>query len=414
MHTWLQNTRLRTPRKFWVVLPLIITAFLVLLFWLWGGGTPGPSLPEQGLNLQLPVPDLSGKPSLDHLVKLRLYALASGDSLPSRKISPDKPHTPAEEISTAFPSVADDPPGADLSASSAKQPGAPAALSSLEAQLKTLQRHLGEKAAHLPPAGRKAPLPWEDVPPDWTAGPPSWAEPSGATSDAPDAELRQLNGMLDKILKIQHPESVQTPARPEETPAQASLSVFPDAAEISLLEPRPSDSPQDEGAGHTFYTVGTRPKNATAIQAAVYGTQTLVSGATVQIRLLEDLQAPGVRLRKNHLLFGTATLQGDRLQIRIERVVEKDRLIPLHLVAYDLDGIAGLHIPGALSRKSARELAETGTSSLGQLELYPSVGSRVAEAGLRAAQGWIRRKARRVTITLRDGYRMLLSGTTPH
>lgn len=407
MNTLLSITR-PGSRKSLAVLPLIVLPFLTVVFWLLGGGQPRTRSPEagadHGLNLRLPPPDLSGQVPLEALTKLRIYQRAARDSLRRKETR--------QGTSFFWP---DDTPGTAF-AGRGPDTGAPAsaALHALSIQLRTLHAHLGEQARPRGPAERGGLLDLEPVgdrpqasgePPPWTGGP-----------DTADAEWQQLNGLLDKILEIQHPESVSAPASRREVgslsrPVPLSGAVAP----VTLLGPAVPDSTPRQGRKNGFFTLSGAGESeaAGAIEAAVYGTQTLVNGATVRLRLLQDVGIQGDRIAKNHLLFGTATLQGDRLHIHIDRVVDGAHLMAVHLIAYDLDGIPGLHIAGTLTRRSARNLAVNGSASLGQLTLDPSVGSRVAQAGIRAARGWIQRQARTERVTLRDGYRMWLSSTTP-
>jgi conjugative transposon TraM protein len=420
MNTWLPHTRLQGSHKFWVVLPLIILPFLTLLFWLLGGGQNKTTSKGsgKGLNLQLPSPDLSEKPSLEGLTKLRLYALAAQDSVHRRKMRRKDSYAISDYIETAFPGLAADRANTGMPSGAMPVEGPPetqTALRDLQVQLQALHQTIGQQAA-IPTTTSENSL-REPSAPSLLMVPPQTGpvQPADALGDTADAELRQLNGMLDKILDIQHRENPYAPASEQNDLPHASYLVSGDAPPVSLLKtPLSGGSLQAEGRENGFYTLGLTEKASTAIEATVYGTQTLVSGTTVRLRLLQDIRVQGNLIGKNHLLFGIATLRGDRLQIRIDRVVAGNQLIPLQLIAYDLDGIPGLHIPGTLTAKSARDLATNGASSLGGLAFNPSVGSRIAQAGIHAAQGWIRRKARRVTITLRDGYRMLLSPANPH
>lgn len=418
MNTWLPHTRLQ-GHKFWVVLPLIILPFLSLLFWLLGGGQHHTASKGsgEGLNLQLPTPDLSEKP-LDGLTKLRLYALAAQDSAHRRKMRRKDSYAISDYIETAFPGLPADRANTGMPSRAMPVEGPPetqAALRDLQVQLQALHQRIGQQAA-LPSTTSESSLRDPSAPSLFMVPPQAGpAQPADALGDTADAELRQLNNMLDKILEIQHPEKTYAPGGDQKEPPHAHYQISDYRPPVSLLKtPLPRDSFQAEGGENGFYTLGLAEKASTAVEATVYGTQTLVSGATVRLRLLQDIRVQGNLIGKNHLLFGIATLRGDRLQIRIDRVVEGHQLIPFQLIAYDLDGIPGLHIPGTLTGKSARDLATNGASSLGGLALDPSVGSRIAQAGIQAAQGWIRRKARRVTITLRDGYRMLLSRANPH
>jgi len=75
---------------------------------------------------------------------------------------------------------------------------------------------------------------------------------------------------------------------------------------------------------------------------------------------------------------------------------------------YDMDGLAGIHIPDALSRQAAKQSAEQSIGGLNLSTYDPSIGGQVTNAGIQAARSFFSRKVRAVRVTVPEGYRVLL------
>ncbi|MEI9808556.1 MAG: conjugative transposon protein TraM [Bacteroidota bacterium] len=70
--------------------------------------------------------------------------------------------------------------------------------------------------------------------------------------------------------------------------------------------------------------------------------------------MLADIYVGGILISKNNFVFGIATLADERLVITIETVRYRNNLLPVKLSVYDMDGLAGIHIPGSISRDVAK------------------------------------------------------------
>ncbi|ULT38712.1 conjugative transposon protein TraM [Niabella defluvii] len=89
--------------------------------------------------------------------------------------------------------------------------------------------------------------------------------------------------------------------------------------------------------------------------AFVHETQTLVSGATIKMRLAEPIFINGVMIPKGNYVFGTCQLEGERMQIEVKGIRYKNALFPVSLAVYDMDGITGIRIPGAIGRDATKQ-----------------------------------------------------------
>jgi len=167
----------------------------------------------------------------------------------------------------------------------------------------------------------------------------------------------------------------------------------------------------------SFITGGNESKQEgrNTVWACVNSTQTLVNGQNVKLRLLEPVQAGGMKLPVNSLITGIAQIQGERLQIFINSLENNGNIIPVQLTAYDVDGQQGLFIPGSVETTALKEI----TASMGRdagtsisITQGTTAGQQLAaDVGRSLIQGtsqYISKKLRTTKVTLKTGYRLLL------
>lgn len=203
---------------------------------------------------------------------------------------------------------------------------------------------------------------------------PGPQEPADTTGDA---RVGQLNAMLDKVIRIQHPEEARQKA----------------IAGMVTDELLPADS------------------SANTISAVVASDQTVVSGATVALRITDSIKVNGRVWPAGQLIYGTVAITDDRMLVHVSSLREDRSLFVVDLQVYDLDGIAGIHIPGVLSRDVAKQSADQGVSSLNVLEADPSIGAQAASAGIQTVKSFVGRKVKQIRVSVRAGYLVLLRET---
>ena len=145
-----------------------------------------------------------------------------------------------------------------------------------------------------------------------------------------------------------------------------------------------------------------------ALPAVVHETQTLTSGSIVKIRLTGDISLNGVPVPRNTFVFGTASLKGERLEIKIEAVRYQNSILPVELQVYDLDGIKGICIPGNIDRDVAKASADRSMQSIGLSGVSDSWGAQAAGMGVEAAKSLLSKKVKLVKVAVKAGYRVLL------
>ena len=90
--------------------------------------------------------------------------------------------------------------------------------------------------------------------------------------------------------------------------------------------------------------------------------QKLVDGQRVTVRLREDYVADGVFVPANTHLAAVCKVS-DRLELSVRSVEMNGRIIPLQLVAYDIDGMVGIYCPETSSSRNSRRASSDAISA---------------------------------------------------
>jgi conjugative transposon TraM protein len=210
-------------------------------------------------------------------------------------------------------------------------------------------------------------------------------------------------------LYIQHPERVQEKLK--QTSEAARGQVFAVSSKKDNSVTHLDTHHLRNGAVNGFYSlIGTTAieDSQNAIQAVIHETQTIVNGSTVKLRLLNDVFINDVHIPKDNFLYGIASLRGERLSIKINSVRYNNSLFPVELSVYDMDGLNGIYIPGAITRDVAKQSADRSMQTIGLASLDPSWQAQAAGAGIEAAKTLVSRKVKLVKVTVKAGYQVLL------
>jgi conjugative transposon TraM protein len=164
-----------------------------------------------------------------------------------------------------------------------------------------------------------------------------------------------------------------------------------------------------------FYTaVGkSTSQGRNTIAACVHGDQTVTDGQTVRLRILEPMNVKGTILPRNAIVTGSASVQGERLNIAISSLEYQGTITPVDLSVFDNDGQAGIFIPNSMEVGAIKEVAANAGSSLGSsINISTDAGAQLAsELGKGLIQGtsqYIAKKMRTVRVYLKSGYRIML------
>ena len=190
---------------------------------------------------------------------------------------------------------------------------------------------------------------------------------------------------------------------------------------VSALAQPVSDSVMiarlSQSVGGGFHTaVGEAPQQTArnTIKACVHGDQTIISGQSVRLRLLEAMRVGKYVLPRNTLITGEGSIKGERLDIEILQVEHNGTIIPVELTAHDNDGQAGIFIPGSMEASAAKEMAANLGQNLGtsiSITNQSAGDQLLSEVGRGAIQGvsqYISKKMREEKVHLKSGYTLML------
>jgi conjugative transposon TraM protein len=111
---------------------------------------------------------------------------------------------------------------------------------------------------------------------------------------------------------------------------------------------------------------------------------------------------------KDNFVFGTAFLNGERLEIEINSIRNGKALFPVRLEVYDMDGLPGIYIPGAITRDAGKQSAENSLGLMDVSSIDPSLKARAAATGITAAKSLLSKRLKQVKVTVKAGYKVLL------
>ena len=90
--------------------------------------------------------------------------------------------------------------------------------------------------------------------------------------------------------------------------------------------------------------------------------QKVIDGQRVTVRLLEDYSVDGVFVPANTHLAAVCKVS-DRLELSVRSVEINGRILPLQLVAYDTDGMAGIYCPETSASRNSRRASSDAISA---------------------------------------------------
>lgn len=111
-----------------------------------------------------------------------------------------------------------------------------------------------------------------------------------------------------------------------------------------------------------FNTV-TVSKSNNFIKAIIDQTITGYAGSRVRIRLLEDIKAGKHLIKKGTYIYALISgFDEQRVKLTVLSVMTDDKILPVKLAIYDLDGMEGLYVPASSFRAFTKEISDIGSS----------------------------------------------------
>lgn len=406
-------------QRFLFMLPVLVLPFLTVLFWTLGGGSAAnaksPEPEKKGINSTIPDAQVKEDGSLD---KLSFYDQASKDSEQQKSPLENDPNFMLQQQqlgsngnnpitsngyglrTTPYGGVGYNDPNEARIYQRLEQLNQ--ALTQPEPPLTTTEQRLGFNGSST--------LDGKDV--DRLE---QLMKQMHEGSGSRDPEMDQINGVLEKIMDIQNPDRVKQQLKEASKLNKENVYAVSAATErqvISLLETKIKSQPEskkDEDNG--FYSLDTEQhseEDQNTVDAVIHETQTIVNGSTVKIRLLNDIYVDGRLIPKDNFVFGTASLNGERLDIAINSIRFKKSLFPVSLSVVDIDGMGGIYIPGAISRDVAKQSTDRAIQDLSFGTMSDNIGVQAAGAGLEAAKSLFSKKVKLIKVTVKAGYKIML------
>lgn len=122
---------------------------------------------------------------------------------------------------------------------------------------------------------------------------------------------------------------------------------------------------KSEGAATLFNTV-TREKEGKFIEAIIdQDIKSGTLGARLRIRLLDDILIGNAIVGKGTYLYALISgYEAQRVKLTISSVMINDRIFPIKLSIYDVDGMEGLYVPASAFREFSKELGGNTTGGM--------------------------------------------------
>lgn len=407
-------------RKMLLILPFLILPFATMLFWVLGGGkgqeSSNSTREKAGFNMLLPNPKLKEDSALD---KMSYYDQASVDSIKLEEqkkkdpnysiISIDKNNLESEKLYDL-----DSSPWNDRKAGLNTAAFKPESEQKMYQKLEALQKAIAEPPKQYNYGQDMREFQYNKPPYGESAEMKNLEQLMAAMSapSEPDPELAQLGGMLENILDIQHPERVQEKIKQNSKLHKGKVfSVSRKAGNENLISLMSSVDAKEKPQSNSFYSLDGETADEevqNAVEAAIHETQSIVNGSIVKIRLASDVFINGVLIPKNSFVFGTASLKGERLEIKISTIKYQNSIFPVELSVFDIDGIKGIYIPGTINRDVAKASADRSMQGIGLTGVSDSWGAQAAGMGVEAAKTLLSKKVKLIKVAVKAGYKVLL------
>lgn len=404
-------------RKSLLLLPLPVALTMTIIFWSLGGGsgTAAPAVIRvPGLNTNLPAAQLGERETWD---KFKLYEIASYDSAKYEEARESDPYFDLISFKTEHNDSTPSGPGKLVSEFKRKD------RLTTDKNEERVNQKIDELVRQI---NRPTPTPSSS-----TAMPDSVSHPTELSADVDrleammeniqserqsNPEMQQISEVLEKILDIQYPERMQQKLPPLVKTSASSEVKLANVSQQTTQKPFGDSTLSLSTPSNGFFGLedglSEQSSAENIIEAVVHSEQELVTGATIKLRLLNDIVIDGHPVARDSFIHGTCSITGERLVIDIASIRSEDFLLKVSLKAYDLDGIEGIYVPGAITRDVAKQSSDNALQSVQLMSMNPSLGAQAAAAGVEAAKGLFSKKAKLIKVTVKAGYQVMLKNAS--
>lgn len=402
-------------RKLLTMAPLLIAPCLTMLFWSLGGGTNANGTPPpdtQGLNTEIPNAQIKDNSSAWD--KYALYEKAKRDSLRKAEAERTDPYFRLRTITEVNRKDSIGSINSSLGKKDFRETDDEVAIDRRIAEINSVINA---------PANSKnsqsisdAPVQPEVENPDPSIDRLEQMMLMMQSEGQADPEMENVESVLDKILDVQHPDRVRQ--RIEQQSFKEQGKVFPVSKHLYEEVVNSFGSPNETDSIHQAisFTNGLLDHDisyeANLIKAALHGDQVLTAGSVVKLALIDEVYINGKKIDRGTFLFGTCTIQNERVIIGVQSILSNGALIPVSLSVHDLDGIEGLYTPGSTVNDATRQGSDQLLQGVQLMSLDPSIGAQAASAGIQTAKTLFTRKNRVVRVHINSGYNVFLNDTS--
>lgn len=221
-------------------------------------------------------------------------------------------------------------------------------------------------------------------------------------------ELEQNNVYRQKIYKRiigydQEKKKAENPTKPK-----------PGSAMDSLVSNQPIYIA--ENGKRTRRQQASMPGSNTLFKACIHGDQTVVTGSTVRMRMLEDAVVCGMKIPANTLFYGVATLGANRLEVVVNNLKVGNTISPVSFVIFDNDAMEGLNLPNNMKAQAAKRMQQGLVQNIDMP--LASIGTMTSEitsavnATTQIAKQILNMKLSQVKVHLKSNYQMYIQEET--
>ncbi|UOQ75167.1 conjugative transposon protein TraM [Hymenobacter cellulosilyticus] len=378
-------------RKMATFLPVVGVPFLAVMFYLGGGGTGTPAQAqntESGFNTNLPKAEQASITSS----KLEAYA-SPVDTLRNRGLVDARVDT-ATSNGLSYAVGVDGRPGPNGSVDRSVAEAQQQLIAAQQAQLNGGATNTTAQPATQPGA----------------LTPEEQMQLMRSEHERELSEARaqaQMAALLTQSSSAGAAAPRAVAATPKKKKPSTRLRAIDDDAVVSRLGsngPRRRRTASFQG----FDTETGASGDANTLPAVIHESQEVVSGSLVKMRLTESAVINGHQLPANTFIYGKCSLAGERLSIVIETLKSGNSVFPAALEVYDVDGLEGLHIPGAITRDAAKQAGAEGLGAADMMTMSAEPAMAAAGVAISAVKGIGQKKIRLVKVRLKAGYNVML------
>ena len=171
-----------------------------------------------------------------------------------------------------------------------------------------------------------------------------------------------------------------------------------------------------ENGKRTRMQQASMPSSNTLFKACIHGDQTVVTGSTVRMRMLEDAVVCGMKIPANTLFYGVATLGANRLEVVVNNLKVGNTISPVSFVIFDNDAMEGLNLPNNMKAQAAKRMQQGLVQNIDMP--LASIGTMTSEitsavnATTQIAKQILNMKLSQVKVHLKSNYQMYIQEET--